>query len=130
MNDPLVALSWGELLDRASILDIKLRRLRSAAAREDVIRERDALDPILAQLADAGQALTQLQAELAAVNDRLWLIEDGLRDHAAADDFGADFVVLARRVMHENAERSRVKQAVNALLGSKLAERKQYGSAG
>ena len=129
MNDPLVAMSWGELLDRATILDIKLRRLRSAAAREAVIRERAALDPMLAQLANVGRALTELRAELAAVNDRLWLIEDGLRDRAAADDFGPDFVAVARSVLHENAERSRLKQVVNALLGSNLAERKQYGSA-
>lgn len=129
MTDPLVAMSWGEFLDRASILDIKLRRLRNADARADVIHERAALDPMLAQLADAGQELTRLRAELAAVNDRLWLIEDGLRDHAAADNFGPGFVVLARRVLQENAERSRVKQVVNELLGSKLVERKQYGSA-
>ena len=116
-------------MDRASILDIKLRRLRNADARADVIHERAALDPMLAQLADAGQELTRLRAELAAVNDRLWLIEDGLRDHAAADDFGPGFVALARRVLQENAERSRVKQVVNELLGSKLVERKQYGSA-
>lgn len=126
MINPQVPMSWGELLDRVSILEIKCIRLRSPAARANVEHELTALRPILAPITSA---LDGLRREMFAVNERLWLIEDGLRDHEASGDFGAAFVALARAVYRENAARDRLKQAVNAQLQSGHGEEKQYGTA-
>jgi hypothetical protein len=70
--------------------------------------------------------LAELRAALAAVNQRLWTIEDRIRENDAKGDFGPGFVALARSVYRENDERVRIKQAINALLGSGLVEEKQY----
>jgi hypothetical protein len=67
-------------------------------------------------------------AALRAVNTRLWRIEDQIRDHEAAGDFGPGFVALARAVYHQNDERGRIKQALNHCLGSALVEEKQYSA--
>ena len=65
-------------------------------------------------------------AELATINRRLWDIEDAIRAKEAARSFDADFISLARAVYHNNDERSRIKRAINGLLGSAIIEEKQY----
>jgi hypothetical protein len=62
------------------------------------------------------------------VNQRLWSIEDRIREKDAKGDFGEEFVALARSVYRENDERGRIKQAINTLLGSVLVEVKQYSA--
>lgn len=126
MADPLVSVSWGELFDKIAILEIKRRRLRAPAAVANVEAELAALYPAAGTAARAG--LTELRAALAAVNLRLWTIEDRIREKEAAGDFGADFVALARSVYRENDERGRIKRAINTLLGSGLVEEKQYSA--
>ena len=123
---PMVPVSWGELIDKLTILDIKRVRLRSAAAVADVERERAYLLQAMAALDPASDGLAALQAQLAAVNDRLWTIEDAIREKEAAGSFDADFIALARSVYQQNDERGRVKRAINDLLGSRLVEQKQY----
>jgi len=123
---PMVPVSWGELIDKLTILDIKRVRLRSAAAVADVERERAYLLQAMAALDPAPDGLAALQAALAAVNDRLWTIEDAIREKEAAGSFDADFIALARSVYQQNDERGRVKRAINDLLGSRLVEQKQY----
>ena len=129
MPDPHVPVSWGELLDKIAILEIKRHRLHAAPALANVERERAALWPALT-LEPAGlpAGLSELRAALAAVNQRLWTIEDRIREKEAAQNFGADFVALARSVYRENDERGRIKQAINVLLGSGLREEKQYSA--
>jgi Family of unknown function (DUF6165) len=128
MADPVVPVSWGELLDKVSILEIKRVRLRSPEAVVSVEREIAALDPALAKLEPAPAGLAELRSALAAVNQRLWTIEDRIREREAAGDFGPAFVALARSVYRENDERGRIKRAINALLGSGLVEEKQYSA--
>ncbi len=126
MSIAVIPVSWGELLDKISILRIKTQRLRSAAARANAERE-------LALLLQAGaevEGCAELMAGLVAVNTRLWRIEDRIRETEAAGDFGPDFIALARAVYRENDERGRIKQAVNRLLRSTLVEEKQYASYG
>ena len=123
---PMVPVSWGELIDKLTILDIKRVRLRSAAAVADVERERAYLLQAMAALAPVPDGLAAQQAALAAVNDRLWTIEDAIREKEAAGSFDADFIALARSVYQQNDERGRVKRAINDLLGSRLVEQKQY----
>jgi hypothetical protein len=128
MTDPVVPVSWGELLDKIAILEIKRTRLRAPAAVANSERELAALGPALAMLAPVPPGLSELRAALAAVNLRLWTIEDRIREHEAAADFGPSFVALARSVYRENDERGRIKRAINTLLGSGLVEEKQYSA--
>jgi Family of unknown function (DUF6165) len=126
MADPVVPVSWGELLDKIAILEIKRERLRSPEAVANTERELAALGPALTALRAPPLGLAELRAALAAVNHRLWTIEDRIREKDAKGDFGPGFVALARSVYRENDERVRIKQAINALLGSGLVEEKQY----
>jgi hypothetical protein len=128
MTDPVVPVSWGELLDKVAILDIKRLRLRATEAVANAERELTALAPALAMLEPAPVGLAELRSALAAVNQRLWTIEDRIREHDAGGDFGAEFVALARSVYRENDERGRIKRAINTLLGSGLVEEKQYSA--
>ena len=128
MADPVVPVSWGELLDKIAILQIKLVRLRAPAALANAGRELAALGPALAVLDLEAVELVALRSDLAAVNERLWDIEDRIREKEAQSDFGPDFVALARSVYRENDERGRIKRAINTLLGSVLMEEKQYSA--
>ncbi len=122
-ESPLIPVSWGELADKVSILEIKCARLRSPEAVANAERERAALIAVLAPVA------ARIAAECAAlteVNQRLWDIEDRIREKEAARDFGDAFVALARAVYHENDHRARIKRSINDLLGSALVEEKQY----
>jgi hypothetical protein len=128
MADPIVPVSWGELLDKIAILEIKRLRLRAPAAVANAERELAALHPCLSMVVPAPAGLEELRAALRAVNLRLWTIEDQIREKEAQGDFGAQFVALARSVYHENDERGRIKRAINTLLGSTLMEEKQYSA--
>ena len=128
MADPIVPVSWGELLDKIAILEIKRLRLRAPAALANAERELAALGPALTALEPAPEGLAELRSALAAVNQRLWTIEDQIREKDAKGDFGPGFVTLARSVYRENDERGRIKRAINTLLGSRLVEEKQYSA--
>ena len=128
MADPIVPVSWGELLDKITILEIKRLRLRAPAAVANAERELAALAPALTVLDPAPAGLAELRTALAAVNQRLWTIEDQIRERDAQADFGPGFVALARSVYRENDERGRIKRAINTLLGSGLVEEKQYSA--
>ena len=120
---PLVPVSWGELVDKITILEIKCARLRAPEAAANAARELRALVKVLAPVADEVAAE---RAALMDVNTRLWNIEDAIREKEAAQDFGDDFVALARAVYRENDERGRIKAAINRMLRSPLVEEKQY----
>ena len=121
-----VEVSWGELLDKVTILQIKAERIRDAAKVANVNRELQAL------AAERGQALAlqpgaaALEQELKQVNEALWDIEDEIRDCERRKDFGPRFVELARAVYVTNDRRSAVKRQLNDLLGSALTEEKSY----
>jgi Family of unknown function (DUF6165) len=128
MVDPVVPVSWGELLDKITILEIKRLRLRAPEAVANAERELAVLHSALAALEPAPAELAALRGALAAVNQRLWTIEDQLREMEALRDFGPGFVALARSVYRENDERGRLKRAINSLLGSELIEEKLYSA--
>jgi hypothetical protein len=125
---PAVAVSWGELFDKITILEIKEQRLASPTALANVRRELSALRQASEQPPGDHPELAVLKAALRAVNERLWVIEDDIRAKEAQQNFDADFVRLARAVYHTNDERSRIKRDINALLGSSLTEEKQYSA--
>ncbi len=121
----VIEVAPGELVDKLTILDIKHRRIADIAARRNVAAERDMLARAFAALGrDA--ALKTLRGELGAVNERLWDIEDAIRDHERRGDFGQGFVDLARAVYRTNDERAAIKRRINVALDSRLFEEKSY----
>ncbi|HVY14733.1 MAG TPA: DUF6165 family protein [Rhodopila sp.] len=127
MTAPSVPVSWGELWDKIAILRIKVDRLRDPSARANAAHELAALTAVGGE---PPRPLRPLLSGLLAVNLRLWRIEDRIREHEAAGDFGPTFVALARSVYRENDERWRIKAAINRVLGSEVVEEKQYSAYG
>lgn len=126
---PSVPVSWGELLDKITILEIKRDRIVRVAARANVMREHDLLRRIAAAVLNEAR-VAPLVATLRGVNERLWEIEDAIREREAASDFGDAFVALARSVYQENDRRAAIKRAINDALGSELVEEKSYADTG
>lgn len=126
-DQPLVPVSCGDLLDRISILAIKLERVASSQARGHVRHELGLLrGSARAILLDPG-ALSALDS-LKKVNVALWDVEVRLREHEARQDFGAEFVELARSVYRLNDERARIKRDINRETGSEIIEEKEYSA--
>ena len=111
---PLIPVSWGELADKVSILEIKCARLRAPGAVANAARELAALTAMLAPVA---KTIPVERSDLTAVATRLWEIENAIREKEAARDFGDAFVALGS-VYHENDERGRIKAATNRVLRS------------
>ena len=124
---PRVPVSWGELIDKVTILEIKVERLDTAASFANAKTELDLLLAAMACLTAPPAALAQLTAELRTLNRRLWDIEDAIRRKEAGQSFDAAFVELARAVYRTNDERSRIKRQINELLKSGIVEEKHYG---
>jgi len=122
-DTPMVPVSWGELLDKITILQIKQERIEDAAKRANVTTELQALSAI----ADVAMAqASALLAGLKAVNEDLWEIEDRIRDKERDQAFDAEFIELARAVYVTNDRRADLKRQMNRLLGSALVEEKSY----
>ena len=126
MSEIQVPVSFGELLDKISILQIKSERMTDAAKLANVRKELSALERSWMQHPAAGGDIAKLRAQLKAVNERLWDIEDAIRVKEKAGEFDEDFVRLARSVYFENDERARVKKEINLALGSAYVEEKSY----
>ncbi len=125
MKDILVPVSPGELLDKITILRIKTARISDSAKLANVRLELELLERTWLD-ACAGAQLADEERELRAVNERLWDIEDRIRDQEAAGSFNQEFIELARSVYLVNDERAAVKRRVNLALGSRLVEEKSY----
>ena len=126
MKDILVPISPGELLDKITILRIKAARMTDAAKVANVRRELELLERTWR---DSGAAAVDLRAEEAAltrVNERLWVIEDEIRDEERGKRFGDKFIELARAVYVTNDERAAIKKRINTALGSSIVEEKSY----
>jgi hypothetical protein len=124
---PSVPVSWGELLDKITILEIKRERITRAEARKNVVREYTLLRSIGAQVLTR-VGIAPLVKALKAVNEALWEIEDAIREQEAAGEFGAEFIRLARAVYQRNDERAAIKREINLKLESDLIEEKSYAS--
>jgi hypothetical protein len=128
MNAIKVPISPGELLDKITILRIKARRMSDPAKLANVRAELSALEETWGASA---YAKTNIDADINAllgVNERLWVIEDDIRDKERAQAFDAEFIRLARAVYFENDERAAIKRRINTVLGSGLVEEKSYSN--
>ncbi len=133
MRDILVPLSPGELLDKITILRIKAVRITDPAKRRNVEVE---LGLLTATWRDSGcvpeadsdgaRALAEDERALQAVNERLWDIEDRIREKESRQCFDREFVELARAVYLSNDERAAIKRRINLRLGSRIVEEKSY----
>jgi len=123
-----VPVSVGEVLDKITILQIKLAHISDAAKRVNIQNELDALLPLVAGDAFATDQMQGLMAELKAVNEALWDIEDDIREKEAAKNFDAEFIRLARAVYVTNDKRAEIKKQINLATGSALIEEKSYES--
>ena len=126
--NPSIPVSWGELIDKVTILEIKAQWLTSETARDNVRRELAQLAPIAASAEGMHPEIAKLKAELKRVNETLWQIEDDIREKEAEKSFDADFIALSRAVYHNTDTRGRLKQKINTLLQSDITEEKQYST--
>jgi hypothetical protein len=122
-----VEISNGELLDKISILELKILRIEDEEKLINVMTEFDALNPLVIELFEKydGQ-LQNHYLELAKINGELWDIEDWIRNCEREKRFGKEFVELARSVYITNDKRCEVKKLINLMTSSELIEEKSY----
>ena len=121
-----VPVSFGEVLDKITILEIKSERIADPGKVKNVRLELDELSATWNQAVQDQAAIAELRKQLKAVNEQLWEIEDDIRDQEADQDFGTRFIELARAVYVTNDKRAAIKKDVNLALGSRFVEEKSY----
>jgi len=126
MKDILVPISPGELLDKITILRIKVARIQDAAKLANIRLELSLLEQTWKDSGAAAHDVGLDERALQNVNERLWDIEDRIRDKEARQTFDRDFIELARAVYLCNDERAAIKRRINVQLGSRLIEEKSY----
>ena len=126
MNEILIPISPGELLDKITILQIKAERISDPVKVANVKTELDMLNKVWNESIESDDEITALSNELKSINERLWEIEDDIRDEERNRRFGERFVELARAVYVTNDERAEAKKKVNLHLKSTIVEEKSY----
>jgi len=121
-----IPVSPGEVVDRLTILEIKSQRIKDAAKLATVRVELDELSQAAKGAIPDTDEMRGLHAELKAVNEKLWVIEDDIRDLERKGDFGAAFIALARSVYRTNDQRAGLKRKINETPGSELIDEKSY----
>jgi hypothetical protein len=122
----LIQVSPGELIDKMTILEVKLDHISDPAKLVNIRREHDMIKQTFRDNVADTPTLAKLIAELKAANLALWTIEDDIRDHERNRDFGESFIALARSVYRINDERAAIKRRINVLLDSAIVEEKSY----
>jgi len=120
-----VPVSVGELIDKISILQIKLAHARTPEQAQYITTELSELNQVLIRL-DLSVDIAQETAQLYAVNQELWDIEDAKRQHEKRQVFDSDFVELARAVYIKNDLRAQIKHTINSVTHSHIVEQKIY----
>lgn len=122
-----VEVSNGELLDKLSILELKMSNISDQKKLVNIKKEHNELDPLAKELFNKyGLDLETLYNNLCAINSQLWVIEDDIRECERNKNFGDQFVQLARAVYFTNDKRSDVKKSINLLTDSGFVEEKSY----
>ena len=124
-----IEVSNGEIIDKYTILEIKLQEIKDEAKLANVKKEHGTLKTVFNHIYNethAQDVLAELHTDLLNINKTLWNIEDQIRDCERDETFGSDFIELARSVYYTNDERAEVKKQINQLTGSELVEEKSY----
>jgi hypothetical protein len=124
-STPRAPISWGELIDKITILEIKSVEIVSEVARANVMKELSLLQELV-RPHQASEQLSHLKCSLKAVNAALWKIEDAIREKERKKEFDGEFIELARSVYRRNDERAAIKRAINTILASEIVEEKSY----
>jgi hypothetical protein len=120
-----IPVSVGELFDKISILNNKLRFIEDKDKLRNIEREFLLLNEVAINL-DPLYAINENFKKLSSINEELWFIEDGKRLHEKNKVFDSDFIELARKVYRKNDERAHVKRLINEQYGSSIVEEKSY----
>jgi len=122
----LSEISAGELLDKISILEIKLKKIEDKKSHEEINKEYRILKEAQSLNVEITEKVKNLFNELKKINQNLWEIEDKLRICEKNKDFSESFIELARGVYFNNDRRAKIKSEINKILGSNIKEIKQY----
>jgi hypothetical protein len=123
---PQIPISWGELVDKITILEIKQINIKSLNALTNINKEYSYLNEIIENQTGLAELIKELKIQLLDINKRLWQVEDDIRDKELRQEFDAKFIELARRVYRLNDERAKLKKTINQTLNSELVEEKSY----
>jgi len=126
MNEILIPISPGELLDKITILQIKSERISDATKVANVRTELGMLEQVWSDTVKDDEQIRALSSELKSINEALWEIEDDIRDEERNKRFSDRFIELARAVYVTNDERANAKKKVNLHLNSSIVEEKSY----
>ena len=124
----LSEISAGELLDKISILEIKLERIKDKNSQEEIIKEYNILKETQNSSIEFTDKIKELFESIKETNLNLWKIEDKIRICEKNKDYGKNFIELARGVYFTNDKRSKIKSEINKILGSNIKEVKQYSN--
>ena len=124
----LSEISAGELLDKISILEIKLEKVKDKSNQNEIKKEYKILKKIQNSSIKLEENINDLFKSIKKVNLHLWKVEDNLRICEKNKDFGKKFIELAREVYFNNDKRSKIKSEINKILGSNIKEIKQYAN--
>ncbi|MBU6176766.1 MAG: hypothetical protein KGO80_03290 [Bacteroidetes bacterium] len=116
----------GELIDKLTILEIKIEKINNPEKLKNIKIEIEALNPARQRLFEVYPSLDKLQNELKAINEALWIIEDDIRLCEKNKDFGNSFIELARSVYIQNDKRAEIKKKINTLCNAQIIEEKSY----
>ncbi|MDJ0685128.1 MAG: DUF6165 family protein [Alphaproteobacteria bacterium] len=123
---PDIPVSWGEVIDKITILEIKAQRFTNPEAKANVEKELGLLSERRDRIEAAPADLSDLTAALRDVNEALWVIEDDIRECERRKDFGEAFIALARAVYKTNDRRAALKKEINVAMNSDIVEEKGY----
>ena len=126
MKNPLIPISWGELFDKITILQIKSEKILSTDSLKNVDKELKELRLIFDKAFAENLLALEFMEKLRQVNFELWNIEDQIREKERKKAFDNEFIQLARSVYMKNDQRSVIKGKINKAFGSDLVEQKLY----
>lgn len=117
-----IKVSIGEVVDKYTILEIKLNNIKDLNKLENIKKEYDYISPLVANINSI------YISELHCVNEKLWLIEDKIREKELKQEFDLEFIELARSIYFTNDERAKIKKEINEKYGSEFVEEKSYSN--
>jgi len=126
MSKILTEISAGELLDKLSILEIKLNKIKNPALLQEIKKDYNIINEAKNKNINSSNEINVLYTDLKKINEQLWEIEDKIRLCEKNSDFKDKFIQLARDVYLKNDKRSKIKLEINKILGSNIQEVKQY----
>ena len=126
LNVPQIPVSWGELLDKISILEIKKENVSNETALLNVTKELEILNSFILNEILNNSEVAKLRINLKEINQKIWNIEAEIRIKEATNDFGDRFIDLARNTYIQNDKRASIKRKINEVLRSEIVEEKVY----